>query len=375
MNKIKIQDQKWFPNAISIVIGVVVFVALTNLSAIRDAIATLFNIIYPLVAGAAIAYLINPLMRFFERKVFQKIRKPNIRKTLALVFSIAVVVISLTFMFGTLIPQIYESVTSFVDNIDDYILALDSWMQNAGVSGFGNLAVVKGLITSSKNIVDSVAKYVSEHRDEIENIAKLLGGHITAWGLGLILAVYFLANKEQLKALAKALLLRIKKDKAENIITFLQKCDEIMSKYIVYSIIEAIIVGCTNAVIMWLFGMDYIGLVSFVVGVTNLIPAFGPAIGAIIGGFVLVLVNPFHSLIFLILTAVLQTIDGYILKPKLFGETFGVSGLWILIAIIIGGRIAGMIGILLSIPVVAIIDLSIRTWKDYSADTNHEVNK
>ena len=150
-----------------------------------------------------------------------------------------------------------------------------------------------------------------------------------------------------------------------------------MSKYIVYSIIEAIIVGGVNAIFMCICGMQYIGLVSVAVGVTNLIPVFGPAIGAAVGGFVLLMVNPFHALIFLVFTAVLQTIDGYILKPKLFGETFGVSGLWILIAIVVGGRLAGMVGILLSIPAAAIIDLSIKTWREYwikEIDVNEQVN-
>ena len=97
-------------------------------------------------------------------------------------------------------------------------------------------------------------------------------------------------------------------------------------------------------------------LISLVVGVTNLAPTFGPIVGAIIGGFVLVLVNPLHALWFIIFTIILQTIDGYVLKPKLFGGSLGVPGVWILISIIVGSRILGVTGILLAIPFAAIVD-------------------
>ena len=109
---------------------------------------------------------------------------------------------------------------------------------------------------------------------------------------------------------------------------------------------------------MWIMGMQYAGLVSVVVGFTNLIPTFGPIIGAAIGGLILLLVKPVHALIFVIFTLVLQTIDGYIIKPRLFGNTLGVSGLLILVAIVVGGNIFGVVGILLAIPFAAILDFS-----------------
>jgi predicted PurR-regulated permease PerM len=117
-----------------------------------------------------------------------------------------------------------------------------------------------------------------------------------------------------------------------------------------------------NAIFMAICGMKYAVLVSMIVGVTNLAPTFGPLVGAILGAFILLLVKPWYALAFLIFTVILQTFDGYILKPKLFGESFGVSGLWILIGIIVGGRMFGVVGILFAIPAVAILDF---TYKNY----------
>ena len=106
----------------------------------------------------------------------------------------------------------------------------------------------------------------------------------------------------------------------------LRRCHAILNRYIVFNLLDSLIVGTANALFMAIVGMPYVGLVSFVVAVINLVPTFGPVIGAIIGGFILLMVNPWHALAFLIFTAILQTIDGYILKPKLFGDSLGVSG-------------------------------------------------
>ena len=108
--------------------------------------------------------------------------------------------------------------------------------------------------------------------------------------------------------------------------------------------------------------MSYSVLISLVVGVTNLAPTFGPILGAIIGTFILVLVNPFHALLFLIFTIILQTIDGYIIKPKLFGESLNVPSVWILVTLVVGGRMFGVAGIMLSIPFAAIFSFVYTDW-------------
>ena len=124
-------------------------------------------------------------------------------------------------------------------------------------------------------------------------------------------------------------------------------------------------------------GMPYSILISLVVGITNLAPTFGPIVGGIIGGFILVLVNPFYALWFIIFTVILQTIDGYILKPKLFGGSLGVPGVWILISIIVGSRILGVAGILLAIPFAAIVDFIYHDliFKDAGKSENQDKKK
>ena len=179
----------------------------------------------------------------------------------------------------------------------------------------------------------------------------------------LILAVYLLMNKTGVLRGAKRLIRALmRRETSEGFFRFLSRCDSILMRFLGQSLLDAFIVGAINAVFMAVCGMQYVGLVSVVVGVTNLVPNFGPAIGAALGAFILVLVKPVHALMFLIFTAILQTIDGYILKPKLFSGSLGVSGLLILAASVVFGNLFGILGVLLSIPAAAILSF---VYKDY----------
>jgi predicted PurR-regulated permease PerM len=137
---------------------------------------------------------------------------------------------------------------------------------------------------------------------------------------------------------------------------FWGRCNSILIRYIGCDILDGLIVGAANFIFMLITGMPYNLLLSVVVGVTNLAPTFGPILGGVIGAFVLVLVNPWYALWFIIFTIILQTMDGYVIKPKLFGDSLGVSAVWILVSIIVGGRMFGVWGIMLAIPFAAIFD-------------------
>ena len=129
------------------------------------------------------------------------------------------------------------------------------------------------------------------------------------------------------------------REKADGVMEFIRRCNAILMSYLGLSLLESLIVGVINALFMLLCGMQYIGLISVIVAVTNLIPNFGPIIGGVIGAFILLLVNPIHALMFIVSCIVLQFVDGYILEPKLFTGSLGVSGLLILIAGIVLGDI------------------------------------
>ena len=133
------------------------------------------------------------------------------------------------------------------------------------------------------------------------------------------------------------------------------RCDTILTTYIAQTLLDALVIGVSNAVFMLVCRMPYVGLISVIVGVTNLIPNFGPAIGAATGAFILLLAAPGYAVLFLVFCMLLQSVDAYILKPKLFSGALGVSGLTILISTIVLGNMFGVVGVFLSIPAAAII--------------------
>ena len=143
----------------------------------------------------------------------------------------------------------------------------------------------------------------------------------------------------------------------KKIFSFLKSCNDIMVKYIIAELVEALMVGFANLIFMLIMGMPYAVLVSVVVGITNMIPTFGPIFGAAVGGLILLLADPWKAVAFLIFTVILQTLDGYVLKPKMYGDALGVSSVMILIFIIVGGKMFGVVGILVAIPLAAIISI------------------
>ena len=357
VKKNRFSDKSWYPMTVAICIGVLFYFLLMHLDVVWTVIRNIAYFVYPVIAGAIIAYLMNPLMRLFENNVFKKIKSAKLKRVLALVISVIIVYSFISVIFVMLIPQLYESALSLYNNRESYIASLSEWIEEKGAGSLIS-KYYDGKNFKSGNILESVVSYLSDNGGSIVSGISKVGGHIGAWVIGIVFSVYFLAEKDKISIF----LLRIirscqkNKEKSDRFIMHLKKIDAILTRYLIFSIIDSIIIGSLTAIAMLIAGMQYIGLVSVIVGVTNLIPTFGPLIGAGIGGIILLFVNPLHALIFLIFALVLQTFDGWVLKPKLFGDTFGISGLWILISIIVGGRIIGVLGIVLAIPAVAIVD-------------------
>ena len=349
----KLREQSWYPYAVAACSAVLLYVLLEHISNIWAAVAKVSGYFLPVLLGCVLAYLMNPLAKLYQRTLFKKVKKESLAWPLSVGLAVATVVAFLLFLLGTLIPQLVESVMTLVNNLDDYMASLRNLLERWGID--------KHLDLDKLNMVDNAAKFLSKNLSSIVSASSKAGKGVANWVIALILSVYLLAAKESLRVgvrrLARAVLNR---GNYERVRSFLHRCDGILSRYITFSLLDALIIGITNLIFMGVMGMQFAGLVSVVVGATNLIPTFGPVIGGAIGAFVLLLVKPMHALAFLIFTVVLQTLDGYIIKPKLFGNSLGVSGLLILVSIVVMGNIFGVVGILLSIPVAAILDFVYR---------------
>ena len=359
MKKNKIRNQKWYNNAVAILIGVVAYVALTHLGEISAALRGIGSFFEAVVIGCVIAYLVNPLAVILEKNIFKGIKRQPLRWMISVFVAMFLVLAVIVILFIMLIPQLIESVSLLVSNMDVYIKSLNDLIMGLEIPGVDIQSQFNEFLASSEDLIKTGTQFLTTSLKSILTASRGIGKNIVNVFLALILSVYLLGSRDSLKAGSKRLLKALLPDRGYNYtVTFLKRCNNILVRYIIFSLLDAAIIGGVNAVFMAMAGMQYVGLVSVVVGVTNLIPSFGPVIGGAIGGFILLLVTPWHALMFIGFTCVLQTLDGYVIKPKLFGDSLGVSGLLILISIIVFGNIMGVIGILLAIPLAAIIDFS-----------------
>lgn len=352
--KEKLRDKKWYPYAVAACVAVALYVVLTHLSSILGAAQTFLGYFKTIFLGCVLAYLMNPLAMFYQRVLFRKTRSEKLRWSLSIALTVLTVLLFLVFLLGTLIPQLADSVMMLVNNMDGYLASLMTLTERWGIA---DTLKLDQLIGSSGNLVSKLTELLMKNVNSILDASAVAGKGLINWFVAAILSVYLLASKSSLKRGALRLLRALLPQKRmDAVVTFFSRCDGILVQYIVFTLLDALIVGVANAIFMACCGMQYVGLVSLAVAVTNLIPTFGPVIGAVIGGFILLLVKPLHALIFLLFTLVLQFLDGYVIKPRLFGNSLGVSGLLILAAIIVCGNMFGIVGILLAIPLAAILD-------------------
>ena len=350
-------EKKWFAYTLAVCSAVVLFFILSNLGDIFRGLKMVYRILSPLVTGLVIAYIIDPFVTFLQNTIFANIKNEHTKKKLSVMTALVGIAIIIILLMVALIPQIIVSIKTLFGNMDGYIRSLQGFLQTASIEATKKNIDISGITRFGDDILNFVGKKIPENFDGILTTSLSISKAIFDLFIAMFLAIYFLADKERLKGSFARLLKRIIKiEKYNAFASFWERCNSILIRYIAFDIIDGIIVGVANFIFMSIMGMPYSVLISLVVGVTNLAPTFGPIVGGIIGGFILVLVNPVQALWFIIFTIILQTIDGYILKPKLFGGSLGVPGVWILISIIVGGRIFGVAGILLAIPFAAIVD-------------------
>lgn len=352
-----IKEKPWYPYAVAACIAVVLFVFLSNFQGIWGAIKTFIGFFRIVISGCIIAFIVNPLSKLLARTIFKKVKKDKRRLALSNLVAFIIVILFIIFSLVIVIPQLIESIETFIGNLGLYMDTVLGWLDKIGVTleslGLSSEqaeGVAKLQVTS---VLGNIGQYAGTIMTTTVNVGKVIFNFVVAF----MLAMYILAEKDKLrKGGGRFLKALVGESKYVGVHTFLQKSNVVFNSYIVYNLIDSLIIGTLNAIFMMILRMDYLGLISFIVAIFNLIPTFGPLIGGGIGAFILLLVRPLHALIFLIFTVVLQLFDAYILKPKLFGDSLGVSGLWILIGVIVGGKMFGVVGILLSIPVVALID-------------------
>ena len=312
----------------------------------------------PFFVGAAFAFILLPLMRRLERLLKTRLlprAKPKTIRALSTTLCIFLLIAAIVTFMLILLPQVFTSLRSLAKLAQNFV--------NANENTINDFLIRNGLITVEStelntiwdNLLSTATQYINVVLPNLLAVSSTLYQFIFQLFVGLIAAVHFLIDKDPISnRFKKATYAFLPEDKAESLVYWTRKGNHIFSGYISGKIIDSLIVGVICYLFMMIAGYEYSLLISVIIGVTNILPFFGPFIGAIPSILILLMANPTHALVFTIFILILQQLDGNLIGPLILGDHVGITPLWTMFAIIIGSSLFGFTGILLSVPVFAL---------------------
>lgn len=350
----------------AIALNVALFFLIFRFKEFGGVIGKIMAILKPMIYGAAIAYLLKPVCNTYEHKLNEHLpsKLKKMSKVLAITGSMLTMCIIVYLLLIIIIPQVVNSVTSLINTLPDKLNYAASWLEET----LKEDTVVANYITENYIMLkDKAIEWMSnELIPNMQNIQNILAGvGIQIWNsvmflknllIGLIIAVYLLASRKKFAVQGKMVLYSIVKTKwADKILTELKYADNTFVGFINGKILDSAIIGGICYVCCLIFKFPNAMLVSVIVGVTNIIPFFGPFIGAIPSALLIFIESPLKSLWFLIFIVVLQQVDGNIIGPKILGNSTGLSSFWVLFSILVFGGLWGFVGMVIGVPLFAVI--------------------
>jgi predicted PurR-regulated permease PerM len=344
--------------------SIVLYWALVNHTILISLGRRLLSVVGPLIAGGAIAFILNVPVRALEKRVFTK-GKSGVRRVLSIILTFLLVLIVVALLLLIVIPelvvaieQLATSFPSFIDStrawgesLGERLPELGFWLEELDIS-WGNMKseILDFLKRSSTALVGSTVGLASSVISGVVNFI-----------LGLVFSVYMLARKEQLARQFKRLLFAyVEQEKGKKIVHAAHLVNTTFSKFVAGACTEAVILGLMFLVSMLIFRFPYAVLVAALVSVSALIPIVGAFIAAIVGALLMLVSNPMQALWFLVLFLVLQQIEGNLIYPRVVGDSIGLPALWVLAAVMVGGNLFGVLGMLAGVPFAAVVYVLVR---------------
>lgn len=351
--------------------AIIIYLLLQNLSTVSNALTTLLGLFSSFIGGIGIAFVLNILMCFFEKRVYSKAKwfskHKKFLRPASLVTTIIVFIGILTALISFIIPQFVDSAKTLAENFQGYLASMNAFFNSVaarfGISGNLNEMITEVLTSLSDYIITFITTAAPKI---ITTTVNITSGILNVF-IAFIFAIYMLASKETLLRGAKKVLFAFTPLKVADYTTNVYRLVKVrFTGFVTGQLTEAVIMGVLCFLGMSLFGMEYALLISVIVGFTNMIPIVGPIIGAIPGALIMLMVDPMMALWFVIFIIVLQQLESNIIYPKVVGDSIGLPGIWVLFAIIVGGNLFGFFGILLGVPVLAVIYSLVSTHTDTS---------
>ena len=330
----------------------------------------LAGILAPILYGAAMAYLLAPIVNWFER-VLLRGAPTKWQRGVSVVLAWLVVLALVYALFSILLPELYASVVQLAGNAQRYYYTVYNWVIHLLENNPNFAARVVEVI--NEYYADALAWANATLVPQLQTAAMAVTGGVLGVFvflknllLGVIISIYLLGGKESFASGGCKLCYTVFSESgAALVIRGVKATDRIFSGFVRGKLLDSLIIGVLCFFFSSLFKFPYAPLISVVVGITNIIPFFGPFLGAIPSAFLILLDSPIKSLYFIIFVLALQQFDGNILGPRILGDSTGISGFWVMVAILVGGGLWGVAGMFMGVPIFACLYAGVRTWSAY----------
>lgn len=343
-----------------IAFGVGFYWLLNNLDGVGDFIHRFFRLLFPFILGGVIAFILNIPMTKIEKFIKKKLKRKKthfpvrtISITLALLIFFAVIV-AISFL---LIPELIENIQLLISNIPQVVSDVQDWALKLA-DDYPDIqkqieAAFESNGTSFNDFIVSILNHVIN--GSLNFVSSLVSGLFTVF-TAIVFAIYMLNQKEQLVVGSKKLMYAyVKKQHADKVIDMARLANQTFSKFISGQCVEAVLLGCIFFAVLNLLGFPYALIISVLISITALIPMFGAMIAMVIGAVLIAVTSPIKAILFIIIFQIIQQIENNFIYPKVVGKSVGLSSMWTLLAVILGGSLMGIVGMIIGLPLASII--------------------
>ena len=339
--------------------SILLYFATTKSDWIVSSVTGMVDTLQPFIIGGTIAYLLNFVLvyteEFLSKKEGFKKLKPGAKRGIGLVITYILAGIVTYLFINFVLPQLVESIVGLVNNIPEYLKQATDVVSNVISNMNLEPKYMEMIVDQFNGLVNIVIGLLSGMLPVLGNLAVTITSSILNILIGIIISIYILIDKEKFIALCrKVTFAMFDNHKSKVILHWAKRSNETFGRFISGKLLDSFIIGVLTFVILTIFKMPYTLLISVIVGVTNIIPFFGPFIGGIPATIIILFVSPVKALWFILIIIIIQQIDGNIIGPKILGDSIGIGAFWILFSLLVAAQVMGFVGMVVGVPLFAI---------------------
>lgn len=346
-----------------------------KIDVIFKGVKTVFAVLNPVIFGLVIAYLVNPMVKFFDKYVSKvtRYKAKNIEKAnrvsdvISVLLAILLFTVVIVGLFLLVIPQLITSISGFINSFPARLDAISEWSKNFLKENEKLQGIFTRVLDYEKNwLKTDLSGFVNNIAGNLASGVWSVVNFFKNFVLGLIFAIYLLFSKDKMINQSKKVMYALFSDKTVGrVLSWLSKSHKVFSGFINGKLLDSLIIGVLCFIGTTVLGIPYALLVSVIVGVTNVIPVFGPYIGGVPAAILVTIASPIKGLYFIIFVILLQALDGNFIGPKILGDKTGLSNFWVMFAIVVGGGLFSVLGMLVGVPVFAVIYYAFALFVNY----------